>query len=390
MRTTCDFVVIGGGIAGVAVAHELAAQGSVLLADMESHLAYHTTGRSAAISMESYGNATIRALTKVSSRFLRAPDETFSPVPLAGPRGALILADAEMQTKLEARFSEVRKLVPDATLLRADDCLELVPYLARNRWVGGLYEPSAFDLDVHAIHGAYLAGLRRRGGIVVPACRLTTAERRHGDWRLLFSDGRRVVTPTVVNAAGAWADEVARLVGAEPVGLRPLRRTVALVTPSVDVSHMPYVGTVDEQIFIKPESGGLMVSPCDETPSEPCDSWADDLDVAIAIDRLERAMTLTVGRPKASWAGLRSFLPDRSPVVGPDPATPGFAWYAGVGGYGIQTVPALSSLTAALIVGSAVSPELEALGFDVDSVRVERCRTRTFEAHPVECVAELG
>lgn len=389
MPNSFDFVVIGGGITGVAIAHELAAHGSVLLAEMESQLAYHTTGRSAAISMESYGNATIRALTKLSSRTLREPDPRFSEAPLSSPRGALILADQEMRGRLETRFGEVRKLVAEAALIDGADCLELAPYLAPDRFVAGLWEPSAFDLDVHAIHAAYLAGLRRRSGIVARNCRLSAAKRRRGEWLLVFSDGRTIVTPMLVDAAGAWADDVARLAGVEPIGLRPLRRTVAMVMPSEDVSHTPYVGTVDEQLFIKPESGGLMVSPCDETPSEPCDAWAEDLDVAVAIDRFEQATRFRVERLKTNWAGLRTFLPDRSPVVGLDPTTPGFAWYAGVGGYGIQTVPALSALAAGLCLGEGPSAELLALGFDVGSVLVDRCRTRSFATRTLDRVAEL-
>lgn len=384
MIDTCDFAVIGGGIGGVAVASELARSGRTIVLERETTLAYHTTGRSAAISMESYGNALIRRLTCVSRAFFENPPTELGDEPLCAPRGALIVADEAHYAKLTARFDAVLQHVPSARRLDRREIAEMVPFLGE-QWIAGIHEPSAFDLDVHAIHTAFLRGLRLRGGSVRTACEVVLAEHCDGAWQLTLSDGARLQAGTIINAAGAWADELAQRCGANRIGLRPLLRTVAVVDPECNVDRIPYIGTVDEQLFIKPEVGRLMVSPCDETPSEPCDAIPDELGVAIAMDRLERATSLRPRRVLNRWAGLRIFVPDRSPVVGIDPEVPAFAWCAALGGYGIQTAPAMARLCAALATGTSLPPDLQ----DIQPADVAPGRLSASATDAVVAVAEL-
>ena len=363
MHRNFDFAVIGGGIAGVSVGAELAKRGSVLVLERESSLAYHTTGRSAAISMESYGNALIRRLTCAARAFYEMPPEELTDDSLIAPRGALIVGDEDHWGKLNARYQVVLEQVPTAQWLDRHAIASMAPFLAP-AWIGGIYEPSAFDLDVHAIHTAFVRGLRQRGGQIRTNAEIREARRLDGVWHVRTADGESVQAGTIVNAAGAWADEVARVCGAAPLGIQPLLRTVVVVDPQQDVSRCPYIGTVDEQIFIKPDVGRLMVSPCDETPSVPCDALPDELGVAITMDRLERATTLRPRHVMNRWAGLRVFAPDRSPIVGADPAVDGFVWCAALGGYGIQIAPAMARLCAALALEEALPDDLSGVSAD--------------------------
>ncbi|WP_028634356.1 NAD(P)/FAD-dependent oxidoreductase [Pseudomonas parafulva] len=389
MSGSYDFIVVGGGIAGVSVAYELAAHGSVCLLEQEQQLAYHTTGRSAAISMESYGNQQIRSLTCASRAFFENPPEGLAEHPLWAPRGALIVAQASREDKLRARFKAVSAQVPSACYLDAKQVLEHVPYLAEGAWAAGIYEPSAFDLDVHAIHGAYLGGLRKRGGVVKRACEVLRGEWQPGHWTLLTQDGQRLQAAIVVNAAGAWADELAERCSVSRVGVWPLRRTVLAVDPQCDVHGTPYLGTVDEDIFIKPEAGRLIVSPCDEDPSPPCDALPDELGLAITMDRLQ---TVTRLRPRAiinKWARLRTFVADRSPVLGQDPQHENFIWLAALGGYGIQAAPAIARLCAHAALGVAVPQDLAALQLNYLLFSPARCRDTAFASLAVKKVADL-
>jgi len=352
-----DFVVVGGGIAGVAVGAELVKRGSVLILEREESLAYHTTGRSAAISMESYGNAIIRKLTCASRNFYQEPPGDLTDHPLCAPRGALIVGDEEHWGKLQSRYQSILPQVPSAEWLDRSSISAMVPFLSE-KWIGGIFEPNAFDLDVHAIHTAFLRGVRKGGGAVSPGTELRRAHRVNGIWNIETTRNDLIEAHTIFNASGAWADEVAQACGVTPLGIQPLLRTVVVVDPEQDVSRCPYIGTVDEQIFIKPDVGRLMVSPCDETLSPPCDATPDELGVAITMDRLEHATTLRPRRVLNRWAGLRVFAPDRSPVIGPDPSIEGFTWCAALGGYGIQTAPAMAQLCAALACHETIANDL--------------------------------
>lgn len=385
MNRAPDFLVVGGGMAGVACAAELASHGSVVLLERENSLAYHTTGRSAAISMESYGNTLIRQLTCASRSFFEKPPTGVTDEPLISPRGALIVADEANLIKLQTRYQAVVQQVPSATWMDHREVQSMVPFLS-SQWVAGIYESSAFDLDVHAIHSAFVRQLRHRGGQIHTEREIVSAKRQDGQWEVRLSDGSTLWCLHIINAAGAWADEVAQRCGSKALGIQALQRTVVVVNPGCDVSHMPYVGTVDEQIFMKPDVGRLMVSPCDETPSVPCDTLPDELGVAIAMDRLERATTLRPQRVLNRWAGLRVFVPDRSPLIGPDPQQPGLHWCAALGGYGIQTAPAVGALCAAQVTGTALPAEMAQLPVELAAPE----RMFSSERTAVVSVADLG
>jgi len=365
-----DVIVIGAGIAGASVAAELARGRQVLLLDMEEHAGYHTTGRSAAVFAEGYGNRVVRALTRSSRTFLTTPPSGFAEHPLLVPRGWMFVARNDQLALLGQLEREI------GGSLRAIDPAEAtarVPILRRDHVAGAAWDETAMDVDVHALHHGFLRLLRTAGGELVTSARARGLERVGGVWCVDTEQGT-FAAPLVVNAAGAWADEVGRLAGATSIGLVPMRRTVVLLDPpaGVEIARWPLVIDAEERFYFKPESGKLLASPADETPSPPCDAHPDDLDVAIAVDRITRACDLEVHHIPRKWAGLRSFVADRSPVVGFDPLAEGFFWLAGQGGYGIQTAPALARLAAALVLGEPVPADVAAEGVSPPDVSPAR------------------
>jgi D-arginine dehydrogenase len=371
MTRSFDFLVVGGGMGGVSAGFELSRHGTVAVLEREAQLAIHATGRSAAIFMETYGNATVRALTSGSRGFYEAPPPGFTGEPLVGRRGALFLCGAAQLAELRQLHDSVRTLVPTVRWVEGGALAELVPCLAPERWVAGFFEPGAVDLDVHEILQGFARGLKGRGGAVVPEAEVLGLDRRDRVWTATTPAGR-FSAPVLVNAAGAWADLVGRLAGARPIGLRPLRRTVITIDAPGDVSGWPFVTDLEERFYFKPDARRLLVSPCDETPSEPCNAAPEDYDVAVAVDELERATTIRVAHVPHRWAGLRSFVADRTPVVGPDPQIEGLVWLAAQGGYGIQTAPALARLCRALTIGEGVPSDLAAFGLDAATLSAGR------------------
>jgi D-arginine dehydrogenase len=360
-----DVIVIGAGIAGASVAYELAASRSVLLLERESQPGYHTTGRSAALFTETYGNSAMRALTRASKRFLAAPPPGFASTPLLSRRGTLLVARAEQLPALWRGREECSALVDNLAWWSAEEVRARVPCFALQQVAGGLLETEAMDIDVHALHQGFLRGLRARDGVLVCNAEVRALTRYRGHWRAQTSVGE-FEAPLLVNAAGAWADEIGRLAGAKPIGLVPKRRTAITFDPPAGtvIEHWPAVIDIDEEWYFKPDAGRVLASPADETPSPPCDAQPDEYDVAVLVDRLARATTLQVPRIRARWAGLRSFVADRTIVAGFDDEEPGFFWLAGQGGYGIQTAPAVARGAAALINGEAVPADIAVLGVD--------------------------
>lgn len=345
--SAADAIVVGGGIAGIGAASELAASMRVVVLEGEESIGYHATGRSAAVFIRNYGNATLRALNGAAAGLLLDPGEAFGG-PLLTPRGELLLAsDAELPA-LEDYAAGGTGL----ERLNGYEAAELVPVLRPGAVAAALYEPDAQDIDVDRLLQGYARRLRARGGEVRTRARVQAIRREGGLWHVTTAAGE-VAAPLLLNAAGAWADGVARMAGAAPVGLRPLRRSAALLPApgGHDIAGWPVFGTVTETWYAKPDAGKLMVSPADEDPVEPHDAWPDDMVLAEGLDRFERATTVAVTRVERSWAGLRTFAPDRTPVAGFDPQAEGFFWLAGQGGYGIQTAPALAPLAAALCRG---------------------------------------
>ncbi len=365
-----DFAVIGAGIAGASFAARVAGRSSVLLLEREPFPGYHTTGRSAALFNEIYGNEVIRALTRASRSFYDAPPDGFSQTPLLAERSALHVG-----------FRNERgapACPPSAAPARSIDlaqALDRVSILRRSELAWAVLDPSARDIDVNALHQGFLRTAKRAGAQLITGAELIALQRLD-DWRLTTRAGS-FRAAVIVNAAGAWADRVAAMAGAEPLSLSPLRRTVITIDApaGADVSRWPAVIAADETFYFKPAAGRLLATPADETPSDPCDAQPDELDIAVCVDRLERATRLSIRRVLSSWAGLRTFASDRTPVVGYDSQCAAFFWLAGQGGYGIQTAPALSEVAAALALRDPVPAHVRAEGLDARTLSPQRLRS---------------
>ena len=335
-------------MAGMSAAAECALNASVTLVEMEARPGLHATGRSAAFYSPAYGNAVVRALTIAADTFFRCPSAEFSESALLRPRDCFFIGRSDQHQTLSELAGEIALLSPlDVATIR-----NRVPAFRADYLAGGLGDSSGGDLDVDAIHQGYSRLFRARGGQLAIDSEVQSLRRVDGLWHVATA-GESYCAPWVINAAGAWADTVATRANLAPLGIQPRRRSVLLVdSPDEhDITEWPLVVDADEDFYFKPESGQLLLSPADETPSPACDAQPDELDLAIAIDRVSQALDIEVRRINHSWAGLRSFAPDDTFVVGEDPRAKGFFWLAGQGGYGIQSAPALAHLTAHLVTG---------------------------------------
>ncbi|MBS0274237.1 MAG: FAD-binding oxidoreductase [Proteobacteria bacterium] len=346
---TFDIIVIGAGIAGASVAAELAQTRRVAVLEREESPGYHSTGRSAALFSEIYGNSVVRALSRASRDFFYAPPEGFTAHALVRPRGSLYIAREEQVPHLED-FARNSDLAGSIRRLTREEALRACPILRPDYVSAAVFEDDAADVDVNELHQGYLRRFRKAGGQLVLNADVQALARQGERWIVQTSSGM-FSAPIVINAAGAWADAIARKAGAAPLNIRPCRRTAILVElpGNLAAGSWPMVIDIDETFYMKPDAGLLLISPADETPVSACDVQPEELDIAVAIDRVETATTLKFTRIRKRWAGLRSFAPDRSPVIGFDPVQHGFFWLAGQGGYGIQTAPAAARLAAALV-----------------------------------------
>jgi D-arginine dehydrogenase len=374
----CDFLVIGAGIAGASIAHFLAPHGRTLVLERESQPGYHSTGRSAALFMESYGTAQVRALTRASRAFLEAPPAGFADGPILSPRGALLVASQGQDSALDALWNVLRALSPRGAKLDADGARSLVPVLRREHLIGAVFEPDAADIDVHRLHQGFLRSVRRQGGRVVTDADVTSIARGDGGTWEVAAGATRWRAPLLIDAAGAWADRIAALAGVAPLGLVPKRRSIfTFAAPAdLDATHWPMFGSVDESWYAKPDAGVLLGSPANADAVEPQDVQPEELDIALAIDRIEAATTLAV-RPRRTWAGLRSFVADGDLVGGFAADAPGFFWLAAQGGYGIQTAAAMGEACAALVRGEALPARIAAFGLDADALAPTRASLTT-------------
>ncbi|MDR3455210.1 MAG: FAD-binding oxidoreductase [Rhodoferax sp.] len=370
-----DYLVIGGGIAGASVAYWLAPHARVIVLERETQPGYHSTGRSAALFMESYGTAQVRALTMASRAFLQHPPPGFTEHPLLTPRGAMMVAGPGQLPQLEAHWEVLRAMAPDARRLSSEEARAFVPVLRPDQVQGAVYEPDAADMDVHAIHQGYLRGMRKAGGKLVCNADVTAIERLQQRWRVQ-AGGIAYEAPVVLNAAGAWVDTIARLAGVPPIGIEPRRRTAFIFAPPEggNVAHWPMVFGADEGWYIKPDAGMLLGSPANADPVEPQDVQPEELDIAFAIHRIEEATTLTIRRPTRTWAGLRSFVADGDLVGGFEPDAPGFFWVAAQGGYGIQTSAAMGEACAALARGLPLPERIASFGLTAGMLGPQRLR----------------
>jgi D-arginine dehydrogenase len=359
-----DYIIIGAGIAGASVAASLSRRASVALLEGEQHVGYHTTGRSAALLSTIYGNSVIRRLTRASQPFFLQPPAGFAPAPLVTPRPTLYFASQDQLATLD-RFLADPDIASATDVLDAAQARALIPAFKPDYLARAALERDSADIDVDQLHQGFLRSMRSSGGKLFLSTRVHQIEKADADWTVSTNAGE-LRSRVLVNAAGAWGDEVAAMAGAARVGLQPMRRTALLVTPPADLdcSNWPAAIDIDEGFYFKPDAGMLLISPADETPSAPCDAQPEELDVAIAIDRFEQATVATVRKVTHKWAGLRVFSPDRTPVVGFDPKVEGFFWLVGQGGYGIQTAPAMGELAAALASNEEIPAELARMGVD--------------------------
>lgn len=351
MATESDILVIGGGIAGLSAAAVLAEHAQITLLETEEAVGFHSSGRSATMLHYALGDPLVRTLTLASRPFFDQPPTAFSEAPLGRRMPVLVHGRDDERDGLEALFEAIE---PFASIERVDaqGVRDLCPVLQAD---AGIVDRNGLRLDTHALLQGFVRMLRERGGRLVTGARVSAIHREGERWQVETERGKFFSAPVLVNAAGAWADDLARLAGVQTLGLRPLKRTIITFdAPSgLDVSGWPFARTVGEELYVAPESGRLFASPMDEVATEPCDAQPDEYEVALAAFRVEERTTMKVERIHSRWAGLRTFAPDRHPMVGFDPQAPGFFWLAGQGGFGLQTSPAMSAIASSLIAGSA-------------------------------------
>lgn len=353
---TSDILIIGGGIAGVSAGALLAEHAQVHLIEAENQLGTHSTGRSAAMYITSYGPPVVQAMTKLAGPAFHDYQE-ITDTPLLSPRGELITAredELHLLNELIAANDVVARL-------DVEEARRIVPILDESRIVAAGYEADAADIDVDALFQGYIRMFKARGGEISTGCRSSKITKAGDSWRVEAENGSIFEAPLIINAAGAWADVVAEMAGLRPRGIQPKRRSAVLIPPphGHDISTWPLVASAKEEWYCRPNAGLLMVSPADQDPVPPHDVWPDDMVLAEGIHRFESDTTAKVTRVEHSWAGLRSFAPDGNPVIGFDDEEEGFFWLAGQGGYGIQTSPSNAMLTADLCLGRKPQPDAD-------------------------------
>ena len=370
MSDVYDVVVVGGGIAGISAAYALGHGGArVAVVERETTLTAHSTGRSAAQFLASYGEPANRLLSAASRAFLDSDAEDLADSAVLIPRNVLWVAPEGFEDHLQERIEANQVTATECELLDVERTVAICAALDPEWPAGGVIEYGGFDIDVAGLHQAYVRGARAEGVTVLRDRGVRELVRRDSGWQVKTGEGT-LSCSVVVNAAGAWADEIAGMAAAQAVGLRPLRRTIFTFSTDLDADDWPLVIRADESFYFKPEGPGqLLGSPADEHLDSPRDARPREIDVAQGIEAVNRATRLEIRSVRSTWAGLRTFAPDRLPVVGFDPVIPGFFWCAGQGGTGIQTAPAISTLAAALISGVAVPPDLAVLTAELSPQR---------------------
>jgi D-arginine dehydrogenase len=363
-----DYIVIGGGMAGASAAYELSAHGTVLVLETEKTAGYHATGRSAALFTRNYGGPVVRQINAASEAFFRSPPAGFCETPFLSPRGSLTVAAPGYEDALDSVLA-MSEPGQEVCSIDPKEACEMVGFLRPDRVARAVYEANVADIDVASLHLAYLKGAKARGSVIMTNQPVTGLTYQSGVWRVQTSRDS-FAAAKIINAAGAWADQVGALAGARKIGLVPKRRTGIIINApeGTKCGALPAIDFAGGDAYIKPDATKLMASPGDATPTEPHDAWPDDMDIAVLVDWIQRETKIQVTKVESSWAGLRSFVADEAPVVGFDRDVPGFFWLAGQGGYGIMMAPALAVLTANLCVNS---PESQAGSF-VDAVSPDR------------------
>ena len=370
---TGRFVVVGGGIAGVSAAAHLAPHGDVVLLEMEDSLAFHTTGRSAALFVVNYGADGVRPLARASKSFLESPPDGATDAPVLSERGLLWIATAAQMPELEEIVAAGRRSGVPSELIDAKEVAGLLPVVNVERIVGGVYEQETFDIDVAGLHQAFVRIARNYGASIRIGEKVVDLSPSGSGWKVRTASST-FHADVVVNASGAWGDQVAAMAGVDPVGLQPLRRTAFMVPGDDSYSRWPMVIDAGEGFYFKPDGVQILCSLSEKVPSEPTDPRPRMEDVALAIDRINQATTLGIRTVNSEWVGLRTFAPDKEMVIGEEPGTPGFFWLVGQGGTGILTSPAYGSLLASQVLGSDLPAELVEAGVDPEVMSPARFR----------------
>ena len=369
---TYDIAVIGAGIAGASVAAMLSEDASVLLIERESQPGYHSTGRSAAMFIPSYGPAAIQSLTKASAAFFNHPPQTFCDTPLLQPRAEMLIARKDQLHTVDKFISES---AGNSAIQRitSDEAMQHCPLLKHGYAAAGVLDTSGSDIDVHTLHQGYLRTFKRLGGTLITNSAVQSLSESAGSWQVQTTSAT-ITAGIIVNAAGAWADELGQLAKAEPIGLIPKRRTALIVkAPEIEnFDSIPLVADIDETFYLKPDAGRLLLSPANADPMPPCDVQPEELDIANCISQIENAFDFKVDSIMRKWAGLRSFVKDNSPVAGYSEQANNFFWLAGQGGYGIQSSPALARYAAALVLHQRIPDDLQQHGLNENTLSVTR------------------
>lgn len=366
---TSDIIVIGAGIAGISAAAELALDARVVVLEMEAQAGYHASGRSAAYFAAGYGKKVVREITACCEHFLRNPPEGFTEVELFRPRDCLYFGrEDQLEQMLEMQVDNPRLQFIDAGAV-----CERVPLMSPEYVHGAMWDIKGGDIDVDALLQGFLRQFRRRGGQYLAGHRVNEMERKAGVWNVTAGD-QKFQAPVIVNAAGAWVEQIAAQAGLASLGIQPLRRTALTISApeGVDIRDWPEMVDVDEEFYFKPDAGQILISPADETPSEPCDAQPEELDVATGVYRFEQATGLDIRRVNHSWAGLRTFAPDRVMVAGFDPRCEGFFWLSGQGGYGVQSAAAMARMTRYLVTGTEPENEFKTVKSYIEDVTPDR------------------
>lgn len=373
-----DYIIIGGGIAGASAGYWLSQHARVIVLERESMPGYHSTGRSAALYIAAYGTPQVRALTLGSRAFFDHPPAGFAEHPLLTPRGELLVDLIGDPDELQRQYLSAKALVPETRLLDIDEALAMMPILRREKVHGAIYDPTVCDIDTDALYQGYLRGIRRNGGEIHTDNEVQQLTRDgHGQW-LIQTSQQCFSAPVILNAAGAWADHIGELAGAQKIGLQPKRRSAFVFAPpaELNIHAWPELAALDGSFYMKPDAGMFLGSPANADPVAAHDVQPEELDIAMGIYQIEEATTLTIRRPARTWAGLRSFVSDGDLVCGFDPQVEGLFWIAAQGGYGIQTSPAMGQASAALVRGEALPAPLTALGLTVTALSPARLDRR--------------
>lgn len=375
--TTADFIIIGGGIAGASAGYELGRHGRVILLEKENQPGYHTTGRSSAIFQKSYnrGDPLLNILVSASEDFLRSPPPEFSARSLLAPRPMIYIASPDHQDSLEEIQQKLRRIHLAGEFINSSQMTGLIPVLAPEYQGSALLERGLADIDVNGLHQGYLQAIKTRGGSIITNAGVTELTRINDHWQITTAAGQ-FHAPVVINAAGAWVDEIAALANIAPLGIRPLRRTVIMISLPENIcpDNWPIVMDAVRGCYFKPEGGKILMTPADAALSPPCDAQPEEIDIAYAAHYFEQATILKVSRIERCWAGLRNHVADGHPVAGFDPQAPGFFWLAGQGGFGIKTAPALGRIAASLITEARLPQDISNLGLSENQISVSRMR----------------